>query len=466
MSRSERHELLLRCRDNLADPEHFLSGWQLDSTSNDKIIRRENVKDWLLWGFFSAGQEALSEPDVTEEIEEYVDILEESLGRTIPPGRNENIKSIRLTLDNVVIHHRPFVWYMIVMIVDILVAARMRLSGFKHYSAPVSVFPPRPYTLFSRRSPSKVLSYWYRPPAELKTPVDQQLYPPLLFIHGIGIGLFPYTPLLCGYDKKHPDVPIIVPEILSISSRLTRPALSHEEFRGAITDIFNHHGVQEYSITAHSYGTALAAGIVKATNSSSPNTDPISPTPELNHAPSLPAPRSLTLLDPICLLLHLPSVARNFLYRPPKQANEHELYYFACTDPGVAHTLSRHFFWAQNILWKEDLAHIGKRSIDADQSTPRVAIVLSGSDIIVDAPAVWTYLTGLPPPENRCAKPWPFIPPVPHVKSLAPRLCESLPNVLAVYLGGLDHAQMFLSSVSWRGVLDVMEQVSGIWSEQ
>ncbi|KAG9080890.1 hypothetical protein FRC06_006026, partial [Ceratobasidium sp. 370] len=214
MSRSERSELLLRCKDNIIDPEAFLNGWHLESTSADKTIRRDNIKDWLLWGFFSTGSESLSDPHVAEEIEEYLQILEAALGRTIPPGRNKDIKSIRLTLDEVVIYHRPFVWYMIVMLVDTLVAACLKLSGFKHYTASQPVFPPRIHVLFSETSPSNILSYWYRPPSASKVHVLNGRFTPLLFLHGIGIGLFPYVPLLRGYSKNHPDVPIIVPEIL------------------------------------------------------------------------------------------------------------------------------------------------------------------------------------------------------------------------------------------------------------
>ncbi|KAG8740381.1 hypothetical protein FRC10_004390 [Ceratobasidium sp. 414] len=444
------------------DPEAFISGWQLESTSANKTICRDNIKDWLLWGFFSAGPESLFEPHVADEIEEYLQILEAAIGRTIPPGRNKGIKSIRLSFDDVVVYHRPFVWYMIVLLVDALVAAWLKWSGFKHYTASQPIFPPRIHTLFSETSSSKTLSYWYRPPSASEVHEPAGRFTPLLFLHGIGIGLFPYVPLLRGYSKKHPDVPIIVPEILSISSRLTLPPPSQEEFLGAIRDIFEHHGIREYSITAHSYGTALAAGIVRLTNRSSPMNNNLASTTSgvarSEHTSSLFPPQSLTLLDPICLLLHLPSVARNFLYRPPRQANEHELYYFACTDPGVAHALSRHFFWTQNILWKEDLALVGL----ADQSVPRVAVVLSGNDIIVNTHAVWAYLTGLPPPENQCGKPWPFVPPTPHPESFVPVSCAASPNVLAVYLGGLDHAQMFLSSAGWRGVLGVIEEVSAI----
>ncbi|KAB5588770.1 hypothetical protein CTheo_7788 [Ceratobasidium theobromae] len=441
MSRSERRQLVLRCQSNIQDPSDFLQGWLLDSTSSDKTIRRENVAEWLLWGFFSSGPEALAEPDIAEEVEEYLALYEESLGQKLPPGKNPGIESIRPTLDKVVVYHRPLLWYMSVCGVDTVVASALWWFGFKHYTSPSPVFPPRPQTLFSNRSPSAQLSYWYRP-ASPQTK-SQRTHPPLLFLHGIGIGLVPYTALLIDYAQKHPTTPIIVPELLSVSARITQPPLSHQDFQLALQEIFNYHNIDEYSLAAHSYGTALAAGIIRTT---------VKPTSN-----AFPAPLSVTLLDPIPLLLHQPSIARNFLYRPPQRANEHEIYYFACTDPGVAHSLARHFFWTHCVLWKEDLAHVGNSGPE-----PRVAVVLSGEDIIIDAPAVWTYLTGLALPDKKYPPPRPFVPPVPHPDAFTPTLCESAPNVLAVYLGGLDHAQMFLRAPSRQGLIKIMDQVSAI----
>jgi hypothetical protein len=49
---------------------------------------------------------------------------------------------------------------------------------------------------------------------------------------------------------------------------------------------------------------------------------------------------------------------------------------------GVSHTLSRRFFWSENILWKEDI------------QCRRVIVVLGGKDLIVDTEVVGTYLTG------------------------------------------------------------------------
>lgn len=49
---------------------------------------------------------------------------------------------------------------------------------------------------------------------------------------------------------------------------------------------------------------------------------------------------------------------------------------------GVSHTLFRRFFWAENILWKEDI------------QGHQVTVVLAGRDLIVDTKAVAAYLTG------------------------------------------------------------------------
>jgi hypothetical protein len=54
----------------------------------------------------------------------------------------------------------------------------------------------------------------------------------------------------------------------------------------------------------------------------------------------------------------------------------------ASKDIGIAHTLARHFFWNENILWKDEL---GDR---------RVTVILGGRDLIVDTETVGAYLSG------------------------------------------------------------------------
>ena len=85
---------------------------------------------------------------------------------------------------------------------------------------------------------------------------------------------------------------------------------------------------------------------------------------------------------PIPFLLHLSNIAYNFVYRNLRTANEWELWYFSSRDPDMSRATSRHFFWMENILWKDELE--GKH----------VCVVLSGDDEIVDAGEVRKYLTG------------------------------------------------------------------------
>ena len=68
--------------------------------------------------------------------------------------------------------------------------------------------------------------------------------------------------------------------------------------------------------------------------------------------------------------------------RKPTTANEYVLSYFGSKDIGIAHTLFRRFFWADNILWKEDI------------QDHRVAVSLAGSDLIVNTAMVKAYLIG------------------------------------------------------------------------
>ena len=51
---------------------------------------------------------------------------------------------------------------------------------------------------------------------------------------------------------------------------------------------------------------------------------------------------------------------------------------------GVSHTLARHFFWNENILWKKDIG------------TRKVTVSLGARDLIVNTEAVGRYLSDEP----------------------------------------------------------------------
>lgn len=255
-----------------------------------------------------------------------------------------------------------------VFIVDTLTAAYLRYNGFLLYRtrlrSSLVIFPPRLASLFTRRvSPAPDIGYWYRPHTS-KTRL------PILFIHGISVGLYSYAQFLTEINKHDPigpedgEIGILALELMPISFRITRPILDREEICRQINMILERHGFDRVVLASHSYGSVITTHLLQ------------NPTTAAKIGPML-------LVDPVTFLLHLPDVAYNFTARPPRGANEHQLYYFASTDMMVAHTLARHFFWAQNILWKDDI-----RGRD-------VTVSLGGRDLIVDTETVGKYLAGL-----------------------------------------------------------------------
>jgi hypothetical protein len=147
------------------------------------------------------------------------------------------------------------------------------------------------------------------------------------------------------------------------------------------------------------------------------------------HSPSL-APRisSTVFIDPIPFLLHLPDVAFNFIYRTPHRANEWQLWFFASRDPDVAYALSRHFFWTENVMWKEELE--GKKA----------AVVLSGSDQIVNTREVRKYLTGEEQNEGEPEAYW------------------EKDGLEVLFFPKLDHATVFDTKERRRPILSVIKR--------
>lgn len=242
--------------------------------------------------------------------------------------------------------------------------------GFKQL---FTVFPFRPLAIFGlNKSPGRNLSYWHRPHTA-KNAI------PVLFIHGIGIGLYPYVNFLAqlnGKDANPPehrfaapqgrgqvdgDVGIIAIEVMPISFRITSAMPTKEQMMDEILAILTHHGWEKVVLVSHSYGSVISTHL-------------------LQHELASKKLGPIVLVDPVSILLHLPDVAYNFTSRKPKRANEHQLYYFASMDMGVAHTLARNFFWNECILWKQDVMN------------KDVTVVASGADLIVDTAAVGRYL--------------------------------------------------------------------------
>ncbi|KAJ4466072.1 hypothetical protein C8R41DRAFT_76995 [Lentinula lateritia] len=402
LTRAQRHALFLQCSKRIAGSRYPL-GW---FTSPN--LKRQNVVEWILWALFSATPETAQEA-WEEEMEEYVKKVEELLGMKLEQGRIHATRALKLTLDPVKMVHRPLVWYIIVALVDLITSTKLSFMGFHHYSNAPRIFPPRLFHIFSTPSPSATshFSYWYRPHKSLTKD-------PIVFIHGIGIGLHPYLPFFQDLITTTPDQGLLLIELLPVSMHISSPSNNSIPPRTAmlhaIHTTLRSLGISRAVLASHSYGTVIAAHVIR---------DP-------QHTAIF---RSHLLIDPIPFLLHLPNVAFNFLYRPPREANEWQLWYFASRDPDIAYVLGRCFFWAENVLWREDL-----------DSNPGVkfAVVFSGKDQIVPAPLVRRYLTG----EDEVKDRW-----------------ESDNRRLEVlFYPELDHAMVFDTKERRRGMVEILDR--------
>ncbi|THH13832.1 hypothetical protein EW146_g6434 [Bondarzewia mesenterica] len=377
MSQTERRELFDKCAKIMS--ARSMERWFSQTSSR---VTRDNVTDWLLWALFSTHSgEILNEWQ--EELDHYTTVFAEVLGYPLERGSNTDLKTMRLTLDPVVMIHRPLLWYMIVGLVDTLTSYSLFTHGFQHFNTRkcFSAFPPRSIlSLLSRTSIDPDIPYWYRPHRSASKL-------PILFIHGIGIGLWPYISFLSDVIKRDPDVGILVLEILPISMHITSPPIGRKAMCAAIERIMDAHSLPRVVVASHSYATLF--------------------------------------VDPIPFLLHHPSVAYNFVYRAPRQANEWQLWYFASRDPDIAHALARHFFWFENLLWKEELH--GRK----------VVVSLAENDQIVDAGEVRRYLTGEDESKERWTK----------------------DDLEVLFHPSLDHASVFDIRERWMVLIEVLHRL-------
>lgn len=370
-TRRERQDLFKKCQREIHDPQTFLSGWFRGAKPED--IGREELRKFVNWSFWDGRAELDGDkPGDAAEIETYIDKMELMMPQPFLEGPGK-AKSLRLTLDPIEIEARSLLWYSLIMLADTISQVLLQANGFSYHRRSfwktAAVFPPRPAAMFTRSvSAAPGISYFLR-----KHTSQKRL--PVVYIHGIGIGLLPSVKFLEELDHDLNDghdvddqVGILVLEVLQISSRLTESIPRRADFLAQLTTIINHHfGHGRFVLGAHSYGTILSANILCDEH--------------------LSARVSASLLvDPVSLMLHMPDVAYNFTCRTPVRANEWLLWYFASKDPQIAHTLGRHFFWTENILWRDQIDHLIKNH------DMRLTASISSDDLIVSAKAVRAYL--------------------------------------------------------------------------
>ena len=165
---------------------------------------------------------------------------------------------------------------------------------------------------------------------------DKEKRTPIVFIHGIGIGLGYYFPLIDELVKLRR--PIFLPEIPYVSG--FRPWISRKSILtpaaaiSFLTQMLASHGYLKASFIGHSYGTSWISYLCK-------------------YAPEVLC--SILFLDPICFCLHCPCLTKSFVY---SRADPGSISYMIRTDVIINWTIQRSFPWSRIILFEEQLPDI------------------------------------------------------------------------------------------------------------
>jgi len=207
---------------------------------------------------------------------------------------------------------------------------------------------------FTRLVVGKV-AYYFNPGQQHDDDNDEEKIP-IVFVHGIGIGLIAYIPLID--QMLQSGRPMLLPEIPYVSGfrpfQSPNSVLSPAVVSSTMTDMLATHGYLRGTFVGHSYGSVWLSYMLK-------------------YAPN--AIGAVIFLDPICFCLHVPRLTKQFVYHRPDPGTAS---FMVRTDVIINWTIQRSFPWSWIVLFHEQI-HVP------------CSIFLSERDMLVPATKVEAY---------------------------------------------------------------------------
>ncbi|KAJ8601568.1 hypothetical protein CTAYLR_005215 [Chrysophaeum taylorii] len=317
------------------DLAEFVEGWFVHPARGDEPERRarldelssSNIEELVSRNFFAKVADDL-EDEEREAVVEMRRDLEAALGREFPCDDAAAVP-ISPQVDPIPTRQHPLLMYASVEFYRRVHRGRLAKAGFE-------------------RRASEHLAFWIRRGSGA----------PIVFAHGIGVGLAPYRRFIDRLVAREPTRPVVLVELPSISTSLSaKPLAQGATLAAEVRDALEAEGFAECAFVAHSFGSTLAAFVAK-------------------YEPRLLA--SLVLVEPVCFLLNLAQSTRRVLY----DRDTDPLVRVLATDPLNAVSLRRRFWWHEAILLAENLQSL----------TAPSTVFLSDNDLIVPSNRVREYL--------------------------------------------------------------------------
>jgi len=206
---------------------------------------------------------------------------------------------------------------------------------------------------------------------------------PVVFLHGLGLGLAQYAAFFTRLMKAIPEHPIVVPIQPHISHDIFHPRfispMGRYEMVQCLAGLLRKLGwVSEDNSAGEPIMSKNLSGVIMFSHSNG----------SFAHAwftkahPEMIA-RSC-FVDPVTFCSWEGDVCYNFVYRRCTTALQLLMYYFVGSELGVANFLQRHFDWSSNALWYEEIPN--------GRDPSKAMFVLGGQDEIISSERIMRYL--------------------------------------------------------------------------
>ncbi|KAF8974489.1 hypothetical protein BDZ97DRAFT_1647027 [Flammula alnicola] len=340
-------------------------------------IKLHEMKKWLYWAMYNAELPPLELVPEThcKAIDEALGLLQKRLGCKLEEGSNPNVTPMRLTIDKTNILWRPMTFYAIVGSINWCLR--------KFYTNWFNL----------RHGYSNGIEYLLWVPPHWDPMTSQR---PIVFVHGLGLGLLQYHIIIVHLIQEFSDRPILIPLQPQVSQDFFHPHFlkppSRHQMADRLASLLSNLGwvtldcpeprdaeYEEEEKVESSLTENPKKGVTMLSHSNGSYTHAWM----LKGYPDMIA-RSC-FVDPVTFCSWEGDVCYNFLYRPCMSGIELIMRYFVGTELGVANLLQRHFCWSSNSLWFEEIPNA--------KDPHKTLFLLGGKDDIVHSERVKQYLT-------------------------------------------------------------------------
>jgi len=187
-------------------------------------IKLLELQKWLYWAIYNEDLPTVDNiPEVHQKaLDEAVALLQKRVGCKIGEGTDPKVLPIRLTIDGINIQLRPLTFYAIVCLINWTLKHLYALHWNLQYGHSDGLEYVPSYIIYTRRTHDFVTYFRYllRNPVEWD-PVDSPR--PVIFIHGLGLGLMQYHTVISHLMSEFPDRPILIPLQPQISQNIFHP---------------------------------------------------------------------------------------------------------------------------------------------------------------------------------------------------------------------------------------------------